>query len=75
MKSDPEGHLWLLPATSTLAANGLVYDLVNARGEVFERVRLPEGRALIAVGAGGVVYMSYAPRAGVVRLERARIIR
>lgn len=75
VKSDPDGNVWILPTTSSAAGSGLVYDVVNRKGEVVERVRLPEGRALIAVGRGGVVYMGYAPARGVGYLERARIVR
>jgi hypothetical protein len=75
VKADPEGNVWVLPTTSIVPGAGLTYDLVNRKGEVFERVKLPEGRNLVAVGARGVVYMSYTPRGGLVRLERATIIR
>ena len=75
VRSDPEGNVWVLPTTSMLAGQGLVYDVVNRNGEIIERVRLSEGRNLVAVGAGGVVYMSYTPKGGLIRLERARIIR
>ena len=44
--ADLDGNLWILPRTTTLARKGeLVYDVVNAKGELFERVRLPLGRA------------------------------
>ena len=78
VKASPDGNLWILPSTSSLstaAQPGLVYDVINRRGEVFERVRLPEGRNLLAIGPSGVVYMSYAPSQGQLRLERAKILR
>lgn len=74
VKSDPEGNVWLLTTTSVLAAGGLVYDVVNRKGEIVERVKFPPDRKLIAVGKDGVVYMSYTPK-GLVRLERATVIR
>lgn len=74
VKSDPDGHVWLLPTTSVLADGGLIYDVVNRQGEIIERVKFPPGRKLIAVGHDGVVYMSYTPK-GLVRLERARVNR
>lgn len=58
VKADPDGNVWVLPATSTVTGAGLVYDVVNRKGEVFERVVLPAGMALAAVGAGGVIYMT-----------------
>ena len=64
----------MLPATSVLADGGLVYDVINRKGEIIERVKLPPNRRLLAVGYRGVVYMAYTPK-GLVRLERATIIR
>lgn len=77
-KVDLEGNIWLLPATSSLSTvtqAGLVYDVVNRNGEIFERVRLPEKRTLAGFGPDGIVYLSYVPARGDARLERARIIR
>lgn len=78
VKADPEGNLWVLPSTSTLSSvtlPGLVYDVVNRDGKIIERVRLPAGRNILAVGTGGVVYMSYSPGQGQTRLERATVIK
>jgi hypothetical protein len=74
VRSDPDGRVWILPTTSVLAGSGLVYDVVDEKGVLVERVQLPPMRNLVAVGAGGVVYMS-AFGSGGTRLERARIIR
>lgn len=71
VKADQDGNVWILPTTSTLATGGLVYDVVNRAGEVFERVQLPEGRDIAGFGRGGVVYLRHSPGAGLVFLERA----
>lgn len=42
---------------------------------VFERIRLPEGRSLVGLGEGGVVYMGYWDGSSGQFLERARIVR
>ena len=74
MRADFDGHVWILPSTTTQAGKGLLYDVVNRRGEIVERVRLPEGRALEGFGANGTVYLtSHGPNG--THLERARIIR
>jgi hypothetical protein len=72
MKVDPEGNIWILPSTSASGAAGLVYDVINRRGEIFQRVRLPAGRALEGFGAGGAVYLS-SHGGGGTRIERARL--
>jgi hypothetical protein len=46
MKADYEGNIWILPSTTRQAGGGLLYDVVNRKGELAFRVRLPEGRAL-----------------------------
>jgi hypothetical protein len=77
-KADREGNVWVLPSTSSLSTSanaGLVWDVVNRKGEIIEHVKLPEGRNLAGFGPGGVVYMIYAPSPGRILLERARIIR
>lgn len=57
--ADLDDNVWILPVTSTLSRRGeLVYDVVNANGELFQRVRLPLGRAVAGFGKGGVVYLT-----------------
>lgn len=49
-----------------------MWDVVNRKGEVFQRVRLPEGRDIAGFGPGGIVYLKYAAGEQVV-LERMRV--
>lgn len=73
---DRDGNLWILPRKTKLARHGeLVYDVVNAKGELFERVRLPEGRAIAGFGKGGVVYLTSGDRASGFHLERTTLPR
>jgi hypothetical protein len=71
MKADCEGNVWILPSTTTQVGRGLLYDVVNRKGELVERVRLPDGRALEGFGPHGVVYLTSHGPTGT-RLERAR---
>ena len=74
VKADLDGNVWILPSTSAESGRGLVYDVVNRRGELVERVRLQPGRILEGFGANGAVYLtSYAP--GGAHIERARLHR
>jgi hypothetical protein len=68
--ADADNNLWI--RTSTLVDGRPVYDLVNRRGELFDRVQLPSFRTIAGFGPG-VVYMAVQGSSGVVRLERARI--
>jgi len=68
--ADLEDHLWVLPTTSTNAANGFTYDVINREGKIFERVQLPKGRVLAGFGPHDVVYMTHTD-GKVTYLERA----
>jgi hypothetical protein len=67
---DSEGNLWI---RTTKNLNGLpVYNVVNRKGELIDRVQLPAGRVIAGFGPPGVVYFAY--RDGdVARLEKAKI--
>ena len=67
---DAEGNLWI---RTTQNVKGLpVYNVINRKGEVIDRVQLPAGRVIAGFGAGGIAYL--ASRDGeVARLEKARI--
>ena len=68
--ADADGNLWI--RTSAVAGGQPVYDIVNRRGELFDRVQLPSFRTIAGFGPG-VVYVAVQDRAGVVHLERARV--
>ncbi|MEO7362317.1 MAG: hypothetical protein ABI120_18445 [Gemmatimonadaceae bacterium] len=60
VKADADGNLWILPTTSAQSKNGeLVYDVVNNRGILTHRVRMPLERSIAGFGKGGVVYLMY----------------
>jgi hypothetical protein len=65
-----DGTLWI--RTTAMVRGQPVYDVVNRRGEVVDRVQLPSFRTIAGFGPG-VIYMAVKDSAGVVRLERARV--
>jgi hypothetical protein len=71
---DLDGHLWILPTTSTQSKRGeLVYDVVNTKGELFRRVRAPLGRLVVGFGKGGIVYLTSGDRTNGFYLERTKL--
>ena len=70
VRADADGNLWV--RTSILANGQPVYDIVNRRGEVTDRVQLPPFRTIAGFGPG-VVYMAVKDPSGTVHLERARV--
>jgi hypothetical protein len=66
----------VLPTTSAQSKGGeLVYDIVNRKGELTQRVRLPEGRSIAGFGKGGTVYlMSQDAATKLWTLEKAHVV-
>ncbi|HEY5062456.1 MAG TPA: hypothetical protein VII52_13025 [Gemmatimonadaceae bacterium] len=64
-----DDNLWIL--TTALVDGRPVYDVVNRRGELFDRVQLPPFRTIAGFGPG-VIYMAVKDSTGAVHLERAR---
>jgi hypothetical protein len=67
---DTDGNLWIRTSHNVNARP--VYDVVNGKGELIDRVQLPQNRTLAGFGANGVVYLAVRDGA-TAHLERARI--
>jgi hypothetical protein len=75
VKGDSQGNVWVLPSTTRTTSDGLVFDVVNREGVVFERVQLPHGRALAGFGAAGIVYLKNVVSTSDERIERVKLNR
>ena len=64
----------ILPVTSLAAKNGKLYDIVNRKGEIFQRVQLPKDRDLAGFGRGGIIYLVGGDRANGYFLERVHLV-
>lgn len=74
VKADRDANLWILPTTSAQSTAGeLVYDVVNDRGQLSQRVRVPAGRSIAGFGKNGTVYLMYRNANGRWLLEKTRI--
>ncbi len=71
-KADADGNIWLLTIPTKQIPGGAVYDVINRKGDVVERVQIPENRAIIGFGAGGIVILGESDGL-TMKLERARI--
>jgi hypothetical protein len=69
VRADQEGNLWV--RTTAPSDAGPIYDVINGKGELVDRVKLPFGRVISGFGPG-VVYMGVQDDKGA-RLEMARI--
>ena len=59
--------------TSPVGNAGPIYFVINNKGEVINRVQLPEGRLLLGFGKNGDVFMALRDAEGNARVERAKI--
>ena len=71
-RGDQEGNLWVR-TTSPVGNAGPIYFIINAKGEVIDRVQLPESRELAGFGTNGDVYLRLRDAEGNARVERAKI--
>ena len=69
-RADAEGNLWIRTSQNVDARP--VYDIINRKGELIDRVQLPANRVLAGFGSGGVVYLAVRDGA-TAHLERARV--
>jgi hypothetical protein len=69
-RADAEGNLWIRTSHNVNAIP--VYNVVNRKGELIDRVQLPQNRILAGFGPGGVVYLAVREGASA-RLEKARV--
>lgn len=69
VRADHEGNLWI--RTTQPSDAGAIYDVVNSKGELVDRVKVPFGRVISGFGPG-VVYMGVQDVKGA-RLEMARV--
>ena len=68
-RADADGNLWI--RTSQNVAARPVYNVINRKGELIDRVQLPANRVLVGFGEGGVVYLAVRDGA-TAHLEKAR---
>jgi hypothetical protein len=72
---DADNRLWVLPTTSKEAQGGLLYDVINTKGEIVERVQLPPNAALAGFGKNGVVFLRMVRSDRTNAIARTHIIR
>jgi len=72
VRADLDGNVWVRTIPTKPMTGGPVYDVVNRKGELIERVQVPVNRSITAFGPGGVVYLT--TRDGMTtKLEKATI--
>lgn len=74
--ADTQGRVWILPTNSAQAnTGGLVYDVVNRKGEITERVQLPPGRSIVAFGPRDILFLMSKDASANWRIEITNVVR
>ena len=75
VRADTEGNLWIRTIPTKAIPGGPVYDVINKKGELVERVQVPENRTIVGFGAGGTAYLAVrdSPTATAIYLERVKV--
>jgi hypothetical protein len=76
VRADAEGNLWVRTVPTRMIPGGPIYDVINRKGELVERVQVPAGRQIVGFGPDGAVYLMAREGTGptaVTTLERARV--
>jgi hypothetical protein len=71
VRADRDGNVWVR-TTTTKAGGGSIYDVINRKGELVDRVQVPSGRTIVGFGEGGAVYLSSRDGTTTI-LERANV--
>jgi hypothetical protein len=57
VRADMEGNVWVRTIPTAAIAGGPVYDVINRKGELVERVQIPNARTIVGFGPNGAVYL------------------
>jgi hypothetical protein len=72
VRADADGNVWVRTIPTKAIAGGPVYDVINRKGELVDRVQVPVNRTIAGFGSGGVVYLT--SRDGMTtKLEKATV--
>lgn len=71
-RADNDGNLWVRTIPTSAVAGGPVYDVINRKGELVDRVQIPTGRTIVGFGPAGAVFMVNRDGAAVT-IERASV--
>jgi hypothetical protein len=68
---DRDGNVWVRTNAKRSGGTGTLYDVINRKGKLIDRIEVPPKRQVLGFGKGGVVYFITSDEGGR-RLERTR---
>jgi hypothetical protein len=71
-RADADGNLWVRTIPMRPTPGGPIYDVVDRKGVMVDRIQLPQGFTLVGFGPGKIVYLSNRDGSGL-HLSRVRL--
>ena len=72
VRADADGNLWIRTQQMKPMPGGIIYDIVNATGTLYDRIQIPVGYQLVSFGPGKIVYLAIRDATGL-HLARVRL--
>ena len=72
VRADREGNLWIRTTSTPTEAGATVWDVVDRRGTLVDRVQVPSGRQVVGFGADGTVLLTVREGSNT-KLEKAKL--
>ncbi|HYW30386.1 MAG TPA: hypothetical protein VE869_02685 [Gemmatimonas sp.] len=72
IRADADGNLWVRVNQVKPVPGGAIFDLVNRKGEMYDRIQLPVGYNLAGFGPGKIVYLTMRDATGL-HLAKVRL--
>src|SRR5688572_10574939 len=72
VRADTQGNLWIRTIPTKAIPGGPVYDVLNQKGELIDRVQIPENRTIVGFGPDATVYLAVRDKTAFY-LERAKL--
>lgn len=73
VRADMQGNIWVRTIPTAAIAGGPVYDVINRKGELIERVQIPANRSIVAFGPNNSVFLLSREGTGPATLEKATV--
>jgi hypothetical protein len=65
VRADMDGRIWVRTIPTKPTPGGAIYDVIDTRGQLVDRVQVPVGTTIAGFGAGGVVYLGIRDATGI----------
>ncbi|MES2523099.1 MAG: hypothetical protein V4617_10400 [Gemmatimonadota bacterium] len=72
VRADNDGNLWIRVNQMKPVPGGAIFDIVNRKGELYDRIQLPVGYNLVGFGPGKIVYLTMRDATGL-HLAKVRL--